>query len=136
MAPAAAAAAPAVRIDDAIVTPTRGLATVNAIYFKLLNASPTADRLLGETVHGARAEIHSHEMADGMMRMRRVDGGVVVPKPGALAFAPGGLHVMLFGYEPALAFGDRLPLTLEFERAGRIAATAVCASTGGGHVHR
>lgn len=119
-----------------MVTPTRGLATVNAIYFRLLNAAATADRLLSIAVDGARAEIHTHEMADGLMRMRKVEGGVVVPRRGSLAFAPGGLHVMLFGYEPALAFGDRLAMTLAFERAGRVPATALCASAGGGHDHR
>jgi periplasmic copper chaperone A len=38
--------------------------------------------------------------------------------PGATSFEPGGRHVMLDGLVPPLRPGDRVPLTLRFERAG------------------
>jgi copper(I)-binding protein len=40
-------------------------------------------------------------------------------KPGEpLAFAPGGLHLMLYGLSKPLVAGQRFPLELRFEKAG------------------
>ena len=37
-----------------------------------------------------------------------------------MRFQPGGLHVMLFGLKQPLKAGEHFPLTLEFEKAGKV----------------
>ena len=39
---------------------------------------------------------------------------------GKLAFAPGGYHLMLMDLKTPLKQGDKVPLTLEFEKAGKV----------------
>ena len=66
-------------------------------------------------------EVHQTTMsADGVMQMRKVEGGLPVPAQGTLALAPGGTHFMLVGLKEPLEAGGEMPLTLEFERAGAI----------------
>ena len=39
---------------------------------------------------------------------------------GEARFEPGGNHVMLFGLTQPLVAGERFPLTLQFEKAGKV----------------
>ena len=124
-----AATAPALLVRDAIVTPTRGLSSVNAAYLTIVNPTRAPDRLVGAEMAGAeRVEIHMHDMADGMMRMRRVDDGVAIPAKAKVVFGPGGLHLMAFGVARGLTYGEDVALTLQFERAGRLPVKAICAT--------
>jgi hypothetical protein len=53
-----------------------------------------------------------------------------------VALAPGGLHVMLIGLTRPLAAGERVPLTLRFERAGAVTVEAevqAAGARGAGH---
>ena len=59
-------------------------------------------------------------MADGIMKMRPVEGGIAVPAEGMAELKPGGLHVMLLGLAAPLAEGATIPVTLTFEKAGAI----------------
>jgi len=43
---------------------------------------------------------------------------VAIPSDGAVAFEPGGRHVMVTGLEEPLAAGDELRLVLRFEQTG------------------
>jgi len=58
-------------------------------------------------------------MEGNVMKMRRVDA-VEVPAGQTVAFAPGGLHVMLIGLKEPLITGKTFPLTLNFEQAGAV----------------
>jgi copper(I)-binding protein len=58
-------------------------------------------------------------MDGNVMRMRQVDA--IEVKPGAMVtLAPGGLHVMLVGLKQPLKQGDKVPMTLWFEKAGKV----------------
>lgn len=82
--------------------------------------SGAADRLAGvESPAAARVEIHTHIHEGGVTMMRKVDG-IKVPAGGEAALEPGGDHLMLFGLKPGLKPGDTFPLTLIFEKAGRV----------------
>lgn len=93
----------------------------SAAYFKLNNPTPEEDRLLGASSPVARsAELHLSEVdANGVASMRRQDF-IDIPAGWQLAFAPGGLHVMLIGLTQDLDVGDTFPLALEFEHAGTL----------------
>lgn len=64
----------------------------------------------------ARAEIHEMKDEDGMMKMRAVKA-VDLPAGKTISFAPGGLHVMLFGLSEPLTDGRKVTLTLKLRRA-------------------
>lgn len=94
-----------------------------AAYMTLVNKGSTADRLLSVSTPMARkAELHTHTMEGGVMKMRRVETIELVPgKPTVLE--PGGVHVMMMGIEKPLVDGGSFPLTLNFEHAGTVEVT-------------
>jgi copper(I)-binding protein len=86
------------------------------------NKGVVADRLVrASTPAAARVEIHTMNVdAQGVMRMREVDGIALAPKA-KVQMKPGtGLHMMLIGLKEPLREDASFPLTLEFERAGKV----------------
>jgi copper(I)-binding protein len=63
-----------------------------------------------------RVELHGTTSEASVMRMRRVDK-VELPAGKPVRLEPGGLHVMLMDLKRSLKPGDRVPLTLTFQRA-------------------
>ena len=92
---------------------------VAAVYLTL-SGGPRADRLVGAaTPRAAMAQIHVVSEAAGMARMRPTEG-VDVPAHKSVALAPQGTHIMLMNLPRPLVAGERFPLTLQFEQAGKI----------------
>lgn len=90
-------------------------------YLTLRNRGATPDRLVSAETPAARAvEIHEQRREDGVMRMRPLPDGVPVRSGETVTLGPGGTHLMLVGPTRALARGERVPLTLRFERAGEV----------------
>lgn len=109
-----------VEIDHPWSRATAPSAANGAAYFVLNNTGKEDDRLLSASTPVAeKAELHTHLMDNGVMKMRPVNAIEVTPgSPTALA--PGGLHVMLLGLKQPLAKGKSFPLTLVFEKAGSV----------------
>ncbi len=108
----------------------------SAVYMEIHNAQAEADRLVaaGTDVAGA-VELHETRMEGGMHRMQPV-AFIEVPARGKVELKPGGLHVMLLRLNTPLRVGDRFPLILRFERAGRLTVEVEVrehAGRGGGH---
>jgi hypothetical protein len=96
------------------------VAPTAAAYFVVHNHGSEADRLLGvQTPLAAKAELHEHLHADGLMKMQQVQT-VEIPAGGEVQFAPMAYHVMLFGLQRQMQDGERFPLTLRFEKAGKV----------------
>ena len=119
------AAAGDIRLGDLVVSEpwaraTIGLAKAGAAYFTVTNNGMVADRLVAvDTSAAARSALHGHTMDGGVMRMRPVEA--IELAPGApVVLRPGGLHVMLMGLKAPLKEGERFPLVLIFEKAGRL----------------
>ncbi len=113
-------AEPDLRVEDAWARPadTTGAAR-SAVYFTLRNGSEAPARLTGARADVARvAEVHQSFEEGGVMRMRPISGGVEVAPGAALAFEPGGYHVMLIDLERPLTPGARFALVLTLEPAG------------------
>lgn len=88
--------------------------------FMTLRGGAQADRLLGgSTPLAERVELHTMSMDGNVMRMRQVEG-IDVPAGQVVALAPGGLHVMFMGLKEELKPGAKVPLTLNFEKAGTV----------------
>ena len=109
-------------VSDAWVRPTIGEGRVTAAYMKIQNVGTAEDVLRGvQSPKAARVEIHETNMtADGVMKMRVLENGLALPAGGSASLKPGGAHIMILGLDGKLAKGQTLPLTLEFETAGRI----------------
>ena len=96
------------------------VAPTAAAYFVVHNKGAEADRLLSvSTPHAGKAELHEHMHADGVMKMQQVEN-VAIPAGGEVKFEPMGYHVMLFNLKQQAKDGERFPLTLTFENAGKV----------------
>jgi copper(I)-binding protein len=75
-------------------------------------------------------------MEGGIMRMRQVRG-IDIPAGGEATLRPGGLHIMFFDIDAPFEEGQRVPVTLHFERAGelRIDFVARPRPSPGAHAH-
>ena len=83
------------------------------------------DRLIAvKSAIAKRVEMHSMELDQGVMRMRALDGGLVITAGASVTLAPGGLHFMLMGLTTDLAPGTQHEIILVFEKAGEINLTA------------
>jgi copper(I)-binding protein len=95
-------------------------ATVGAGYLEIRNNGKTADRLVGAVSPVAeRVELHVTSHEGDVMKMREAPT-LEVPARQRFTLRAGGPHLMLVGLKKPLAKGDRVPLTLRFERAGEI----------------
>ena len=115
----------ALTITHAWARPTPPGLTVTAVYFGVKNNGKTADRLIGYSSSAAgRTELHETKMEGSMARMRLVES-VTIPANGSIKAEPGGLHLMLLDLKQTLAVGQRIPVTLQFARAGSVVVEAV-----------
>ncbi|HRO62250.1 copper chaperone PCu(A)C [Thermomonas sp.] len=107
------------RIEQAWARATPAVAPVAAGYLVVINDGDTPDRLLRiDSGIARRIEMHRTANENGVMRMRPIEGGAVIPAHGRLEFAPGGNHLMLIGPVRPLVAGETFEATLVFERAG------------------
>jgi len=117
-----------IAISDAWTRPTAAGMPMGAAYFVVRNAGTVDDVIVSaSTPAAARVEIHQTTIADGMARMRPLRE-VVVPARGMVAIAPGGIHLMLVDLAAPLPAGTRVPLALQFRRAGRVEISLVVES--------
>ena len=108
-----------IEIENAWARATPGMAKNGGAYFTAKNTGKSADRIVGVSADVAeKVELHTHLNDNGVMRMRQVDG-VDVPAGGEVTFKPGGYHIMFIGLHKPLKEGDRFPVTLIFEKAGK-----------------
>ena len=84
-----------------------------AAYFSIQNSSDTTKILIGASADFAtKAEIHNHIMVNDMMRMEQ-QSEVVINSGQSVQFAPGGLHIMLFGLKQPLSEGESVAISLQ-----------------------
>ena len=135
--PYAAPAADAIRVLDPWARATVPGQKVGGVYMEIV--SPRDARLVGVASPAAgTAEVHSMTMDGGTMRMRAVEA-LDLPAGTPVKLAPGGFHVMLFDLKKPLVAGQKVPLTLVIEDAGKrahkIAVSAIvrAGDHGAGH---
>src|SRR6266568_1640983 len=105
-------------------------ARTGAAYVTLINNGSSSDRLQSAATPVAdQVQFHSASEENGVSRMREMR--IVEVAPGArVAFSPGGLHIMVVGLKQPLKEGQTFPLTLTFEKAGKIEVTVPIAKVG------
>jgi len=133
---AALAHAEEVRAGDLVITQawsraTPGGAKVGGGYLTIENKGSTPDRLIGGSADVAdKVEVHEMAMNNGVMTMRPLDKGLVIEPGKTVKLAPGGYHLMLLDLKSPLKQGDKLPVTLEFEKAGKVSLSLDVQSIG------
>jgi hypothetical protein len=95
-------------------------AKVAAGYMIVRNKSGSPDRLVGaSSPAAARLETHVHIKDGEILRMREAKT-LDVPAKGTLELKPGGAHLMFVDIKQPLKEGDKVPVTLKFEKAGEV----------------
>jgi copper(I)-binding protein len=113
-----------IAVSDAWARPAAGAGSTTSVYFEVANQGDETDRLVGGVSPLAEAvEIHETTMEGDMVHMMPV-AEIVLPAGATIGLEPGGHHLMLVGLTGPLRPGDRVPLTLRFERAGDIQVEA------------
>jgi copper(I)-binding protein len=139
-----------ISIEKPFSRATPGGSKVGAGYMTITNKGTAADRLVSASSPAAgKVEIHEMTMQDGVMKMRELAGGLPIEAGKAVSLAPGGYHLMLIQLKAPLKKGDQVPVTLTFEKAGKVDVTLDVQGIGaqqpsgmsmpsgdGGHMHK
>lgn len=93
--------------------------------------SDSADKLVSaSTTVAERVEIHTMAEEEGVMKMRKVEGGLDLPANQTVILRPNGYHLMLMGLKAPLKAETEFPLTLKFEKAKEQTVTVKVLSRG------
>jgi copper(I)-binding protein len=132
------AAAPAwaqIQVENAWSRATAPGVKIAAGYVVLRNRGTTPDRLVGVASSAARkVETHVTVRDGDIMRMREV-AGYDIPAGGAMELKPGGAHLMFVDVRKPFKEGERIPVTLRFERAGEVQVDFQVGRAAPGHGH-
>ena len=122
-----------IRVDQVWARATPSGAKTGVMYLSATNTGTTPDTLVSaSTPVAAKAELHETKSANGVMQMRPVSALTIAPGK-TVVLQPDGYHLMLTGLKQPLKEGERVPLTLVFEHAGKRQVTAEVEKIGALH---
>ncbi|MBB04654.1 MAG: copper-binding protein [Pseudooceanicola sp.] len=109
-------------VVDAYALSSGQMARSGAAFMVLQNTGAEEDRLIDVLSSAAKmVALHTHVQSDdGVMSMREVEQGIVVPAEGRAELARGGDHVMFMGLTAPFEEGATIEATLVFEVAGEV----------------
>ena len=103
---------------------TPGGAKIAGGYLTIENKGTASDRLTAVSGDIAgKVEIHEMAMNNGVMTMRPLEKGLEIGAGKTVKLAPGGYHLMLMDLKNPLKQGEKVPLELQFEKAGKVAVS-------------
>ena len=109
-----------ITVADAWTRATAPGAKIAAGYMTIRNAGKAPDKLVSASSPAAeKVETHVTVKDGEIFRMREVKA-YDIPAGGSFELKPGGAHLMLVNVKAPLKEGDKVPLTLRFERAGEV----------------
>src|SRR3979490_3165401 len=115
-----------VKVGDLVITQAWTRATPNGAkigggYLTIENKGTAPDRLIGGSADVAGSgQVPEMSMDNGVMKMRPLEKGLAIAPGKTAKLAPGGYHLMMMDLKSPLKQGDKLPITLEFEKAGKV----------------
>ncbi|WP_395770508.1 copper chaperone PCu(A)C [Arenimonas sp.] len=117
---AGAQAADSLTFSNAWVRATPPNAKVAGGFVEIRNAGKSVDRLVSASSDVAdRVEIHEMKMAGEVMQMRHLTEGLVISAGQSVQLKPGSYHLMLMAPKKPIAEGQKVTITLVFEKAGK-----------------
>jgi copper(I)-binding protein len=133
MAAVATAAGPALALIDVVHSPapTRarshqglsgwGSTDVVPVSLSIQNDGEDDDRLVGaSTPIASCVRVQRTRLVRGRPQTDRLPGGLVILAEATMTLEPGGSYLALFGLRADLVQGEIFPLTLYFDRAGKV----------------
>lgn len=110
-----------ITITDPYLRVSGAMAKTGAAFMVIENHGAD-DRLIGvKSDIAERVELHTHEQdANGVMKMVHVEEGFAIAAGEQHALQRGGEHVMFLGLKSVPAEGEKISLTLTFEKAGDV----------------
>lgn len=109
-----------IKVSHAWARASAKMARTGAAYVTLENASGMPDKLVSASAPVAdKVELHTHIKDGAIMKMREVESIEVGPHAKVM-LKPGGLHIMMIGLKEQLVKGGHFPLTLDFEKGGKV----------------
>lgn len=111
----------AITVSGAWSRETASTQVVGGGFMTIVNRGSGDDRLVSASSPiAAEVQLHTMSMDGGVMRMRQVTDGIGIPAKGSVELRPGSFHIMFMGLKRQLRQGERFPVTLRFQRAGRV----------------
>jgi periplasmic copper chaperone A len=93
-------------------------------YLTIENKGTTPDRLIGGSAEIAeKLQIQQSGMVGGGLTLNPVEGGLTISPGEKVVLAPHGIHLTLSKLKSRMKKGTQVPMTLEFERAGKVIVT-------------
>ncbi len=90
-------------------------------YLTIRNGGAVDDMLLSVSSPSSGAvELHEMAMQGEVMRMRRLDKGLAIAAGQTVSLAPGGMHMMFLKVKTPFRQGDKVVVSLRFEKAGSV----------------
>jgi len=126
---AAPARAEDVKAGDLVISQawsraTPGGAKTGGGFLTIENKGSAPDRLVAVSGDFAgKIEVHEMAVKNGVMTMRPVENGLTIDPGKTVTLAPGAYHLMMLDLKAPLKQGDKLAVTLQFEKAGTVAVT-------------
>ncbi|MDR6669284.1 copper uptake system-associated protein [Rhizobium sp. 1399] len=120
IATAAVAQEPTIRIDHAASHSMVPGAKVGDGYLVITNSGSEPDRLVAASSDRAKTvQLHQMTMANGIMTMRELKGGLAIPAGQTVTLAP-NYHLMFQDVIKPFKQGETIRAVLSFEKAGEI----------------
>jgi len=115
-----------IKVGDLVISQAWSRATPNGAkiaggYVTIENKGAAPDKLIGGSGNIAgKVEVHEMAMNNGVMTMRPLDKGLTIEPGKTVKLAPGGYHLMIMDLKGPFKQGEQVPVTLEFEKAGKV----------------
>lgn len=101
------------KVENAWARASLGNSKNSAVYLKFENESKKDITIVSvKSGVSARTELHTHINENGVMKMRRIEGGLKIPTEGETVLQPGGNHIMLIGLKKPLTQGEHFKVEL------------------------
>lgn len=109
-----------IEIDSPWARATVAGVPTGGTFMTIVNKGAMDDRLVSASTPAAdMVELHRTENDNGVMKMVAIPE-IDVKAGQKVALAPGGYHIMLMDLKAPLVEGQSFPLTLVFDKAGKI----------------
>ena len=126
-------------ISEQNIRATVASAKVAAGYLTIRNEGSEPETLLGGTVDfAAKVDVHEMKVTDGVMKMRPLADGLLIPPGETVILKSGAEHLMFMKLKEPMTEGETRTVTLSFEKAGEVEVKFPVGSLSGehsGHTH-
>lgn len=108
-----------IKIDNPRSRATPPGATHGGAFMDITNTGKTDDVLIAaRSPRSSVMELHNTTLENGVMQMREMKDGILIPAGQTVELKPGSLHVMFMDLKEPFVVGQTYPLTLKFKHAG------------------